>query len=108
VVEALTAPDGGPSEDWLVFATTAQTRVHIQQRLASLRADEAASAGRRELVRALSEFEVDLLAAESSGETLSIARTLGYAEIDQMYAAVAAGSLPLDGLVTRFTEPGAA
>jgi GTP pyrophosphokinase len=103
VVEILTAPDASPSADWLSFATTAQTRVHIQQSLARTRADEAADAGRRTLGQALSEKQVDLLAAESSGETLSIARALGFAEIDQMYAAIAAGSLSVADLISRFT-----
>ncbi|MCW2937920.1 MAG: (p)ppGpp synthetase SpoT/RelA [Actinomycetia bacterium] len=102
VVEILTAPDGGPSGDWLLFATTAQTRVHIQQRLSRERADEASDAGRRTLVRALADHRVDLLAAEGRGESLSIARELGFAETDLMYAALDGGSLDLATLVTRF------
>jgi GTP pyrophosphokinase len=46
VVEILTAPEAGPSADWLTFAKAAQTRAHIQQWLARRRADEAAAAGR--------------------------------------------------------------
>jgi RelA/SpoT family (p)ppGpp synthetase len=102
VVEILTAPDAGPTEDWLTFATTAQTRVHIHHRLNRRKADEAALTGRRTLVLALAERSMDLLAAEGCGESLSIARELGYGEIDQMYAAVAAGDLDLERLLGRF------
>jgi GTP pyrophosphokinase len=105
VVEILTAPDGGPSEDWLEFATTTQTRVHIRHWLGRHRADEAADAGRRELALALAAHGVDLLAAEAGGESLSIARDLGYREIDHMYAAMDGGVLGIDELIVRFTEP---
>jgi GTP pyrophosphokinase len=102
VVEILTAPDAGPTEDWLKFATTAQTRVHIHHRLNRRKAEEAADAGRRTLVLALAGRSMDLLAAEGCGESLSIARKLGYGEIDEMYAAVAAGDLDLERLLERF------
>jgi GTP pyrophosphokinase len=102
VVEVLTAPDAGPSEGWLDFATTAQARVHVQQRLARFRADEAADAGRRELALALAARGIDLLAAEAQGDSLSIARDLGFLEVDEMYAAMIGGSLHRDRLVARF------
>jgi GTP pyrophosphokinase len=105
VVDILTAPEAGPSADWLEFAKTAQTRAHIQQWLARREADEAAAAGRRRLVRALAAQNIDLLVAEGSGSSLSIARGLGYAEIDEMYAAIAAGALSLDGILPRFAGP---
>ncbi|GAA2105201.1 RelA/SpoT family protein [Actinomadura alba] len=105
VVEILTAPGGGPSEEWLEFATTAQTRVRIQHWLASRRADEAADTGRRGLALALAAHGIDLLAAEAQGESLAIARGLGFVELDDMYAAMDGGRLSLDELVGRFTEP---
>jgi (p)ppGpp synthase/HD superfamily hydrolase len=105
VVEILTAPEAGPSADWLEFAKTAQTRAHIQQWLTRREADEAAATGRRRLVVALADHDIDLLVAEGSGNSLSIARGLGYAEIDEMYAALAAGSLSLDELLSRFARP---
>jgi GTP pyrophosphokinase len=102
VVEVLTAPDATPSESWLEFARAAPTRVHIQRWLARRRADEAAERGRQVLVRALAERNLDLLAAESRGDSLAIARSLGYSEIDGMYAELATGGLDLAGLVRRF------
>lgn len=104
VVEILTAPDGTPSAEWLEFATTAHTRVHIQDWLACHQADEDADNGRRRLVEALAEHDFDLLAAEVGGESLAIARDLGYADVSQLYAALTAGVLTLDDLVGRFTE----
>jgi RelA/SpoT family (p)ppGpp synthetase len=105
VVEILTAPEAGPSAEWLEFAKAAQTRAHIQQWLARRQADEAAAAGRRRLVEALATKGIDLLVAEGSGDSLSIARGLGYAEIDEMYAALAAGTLSLEELLPRFAKP---
>jgi GTP pyrophosphokinase len=104
VVEILTAPEAGPSADWLEFAKTAQTRAHIQQWLARREADEAAAVGRRRLLRALADHDIDLLVAEGSGNSLSIARGLGYAVIDEMYAALADGSLSLQELLSRFAR----
>jgi GTP pyrophosphokinase len=105
VVEILTAPEAGPSAEWLEFAKAAQTRAHIQQWLARRQADEAAAAGRRRLVQALATEGIDLLVAEGRGDSLSIARGLGYAEIDEMYAALAAGTLSLEELLPRFAKP---
>jgi GTP pyrophosphokinase len=103
VVEILTAPDGAPSPDWPDIAKTAQARVHILRHLAGLRADEAAQQGRTALLNALATREIDLLAAEAQGDSISIARDLGYTEPDDMYAAITAGSLPLPDLLPRFT-----
>ncbi|HEY7484365.1 MAG TPA: HD domain-containing protein [Streptosporangiaceae bacterium] len=105
LVEILTAPEAGPSADWLEFAKAAQTRAHIQHWLARRAADEAAVTGRHRLVRALADRDIDLLVAEGSGSSLSIARGLGYTEIDEMYAALAAGSLSLGDLLPRFARP---
>ncbi|HEU5028883.1 MAG TPA: HD domain-containing protein [Spirillospora sp.] len=104
VVEVLTDPAGSPSEDWLDFAVTVPARMHIRRSLALRRAEEAADAGRRTLVRALAQRRLDLLAAEARGDSLAVARDLGYGEIDQMYGALAAGALGLDDLVARFTR----
>lgn len=102
VVEILTDPEGCPSADWLQIAATAPARVHIQRWLAHRQTEEVSAQGRRRLVQALADRQVDLLAAEAHGESLAIARDLGYAEVDQMYAALASGSLSLEELVTRF------
>ena len=102
VVEVLTDPGGGPSEEWLRFAVTAQARVHIRRSLDRHRAEEAATAGRRTLLRALAERRIDLLTAEAHGDSLRIARALGHADVDRMYAALATGDLGLDDLITRF------
>ncbi|WP_341770659.1 RelA/SpoT family protein, partial [Actinomadura rubrisoli] len=102
VVEILTDPAGAPSEDWLEFAVTVPARVHIQQGVSRRRAEDAAASGRRRLVRALAGRSVDLLAAEARGDSLAVARALGYGEIDEMYGALTTGSLRLDDLLARF------
>ncbi|MBT2211105.1 bifunctional (p)ppGpp synthetase/guanosine-3',5'-bis(diphosphate) 3'-pyrophosphohydrolase [Actinomadura sp. NEAU-AAG7] len=105
VVEILTDPSGAPSEDWLDLAATVAARVHIRLGLARRRAEEAAEAGRRRLVQALAGRHVDLLAAEARGESLAVARALGYPETDAMYGALATGALCLDDLLARFARP---
>ncbi|WP_242886664.1 RelA/SpoT family protein [Actinomadura litoris] len=105
VVEILTDPSGAPSEDWLDLAATVAARVHIRLGLARRRAEEAAEAGRRRLVQALAGRHVDLLAAEARGESLAVARALGYPETDAMYGALGTGALGLDDLLARFARP---
>ncbi|GAA1573718.1 hypothetical protein GCM10009678_65430 [Actinomadura kijaniata] len=101
VVEVLTDPEGVPSEEWLSFAVTAPARVHVQRWLARRRAEEAAETGRGRLARALA-GRVDLLSAEAHGDSLAVARALGYADVDQLYAAVGSGALDLADLLPRF------
>ncbi|WP_233358815.1 RelA/SpoT family protein [Thermomonospora amylolytica] len=103
VVEILTDPEGSPTPDWLQVATTAPARVHIQSWLSGRQTEEAAALGRHRLARLLADHDLDLLTAEAHGTSLSIARDLGFTEIDDMYAAIATGSLPLDALLPRFT-----
>ncbi|MEO5873902.1 MAG: HD domain-containing protein [Streptosporangiaceae bacterium] len=106
VVEILTAPDAAPSADWPDFARTAQARVHIVRHLAGLRADEAAHEGRALLSTALADLEIDLLNVETCGDSVSIARDLGFTEPDHMYAALTTGALPLLDLLTLFDDGG--
>ncbi|WP_131742534.1 RelA/SpoT family protein, partial [Actinomadura roseirufa] len=105
VVKVLTDPAGVPSEEWLGFAVTAPARLRIRQGLVLRRAEEAAEAGRRRLVRALAGRHVDLLAAEARGDSLAVARDLGYGRIDDMYGALGDGDLSLDALLARFARP---
>ncbi|RAY10923.1 bifunctional (p)ppGpp synthetase/guanosine-3',5'-bis(diphosphate) 3'-pyrophosphohydrolase [Actinomadura craniellae] len=106
VIEVLTDPQAHPTDDWLGFATTPQARVHIQRRLSHDSAEEASRAGRDRLDRALAERGTDLLAAETHGESLAIARDLGFDEVDRLYAALDDGSVALDDLLPRFLPPG--
>ncbi|MFD0536360.1 HD domain-containing protein [Actinomadura luteofluorescens] len=59
----------------------------------------------RRLVRALAARGVDLLAAEARGDSLAVARDLGYGDVDAMYAALGTGVLGLDDLLARFARP---
>jgi GTP diphosphokinase / guanosine-3',5'-bis(diphosphate) 3'-diphosphatase len=103
VVQILTHPASTPSKDWLDFAVTAAARVHIQRRLARRQSEESAEAGRQVLATALAARRLDLLAAEAHGESLAIARDLGFTEIDDMYAALTEGALELADLLARFS-----
>ncbi|MEV5572824.1 HD domain-containing protein [Spirillospora sp. NPDC052269] len=101
VVEVLTGPGAAPSADWLDFAVTAHARVGISEWLARHHAERSADTGRRRLAEALAGRRVDLLAAEARGDALAVARDLGYAELEEMYAALDAGSLHLPELLAR-------
>ncbi|RMI46404.1 TGS domain-containing protein, partial [Actinomadura harenae] len=101
VVEVLTGPGASPSPEWLDFAVTAHARVGISEWLARHHAERSADAGRRRLAEALAGRRVDLLAAEARGDALAVARDLGYAELEEMYAALEAGSLRLPDLLAR-------
>ncbi|ROO89300.1 GTP pyrophosphokinase [Actinocorallia herbida] len=102
VVEILTAPDACPGPDWLEFVRTAQARVHIQGFLDAQAADERARSGREALSAALAAQGVDLLAAETAGDSLGVARSLGHSSPESLYLALADGALPLDDALSRF------
>ncbi|MFC4912702.1 RelA/SpoT family protein [Actinomadura gamaensis] len=101
VVEVLTGPAAAPSADWLDFAVTAHARMEIAQALARSRAERSADAGRRGLREALAGRRVDLLAAEARGDALAVARDLGFGELEELYAALDAGSVRLPDLLER-------
>ncbi|MCD0451925.1 HD domain-containing protein [Actinocorallia sp. API 0066] len=103
VVEVLTAPDACPGPDWLSFARTAQARVHIQRFLDAQATDEAALTGREALRKALATQGIDLLTAETAGDSLAIARSLGHSTPESLYLAIASGTLPLPTALPHFT-----
>ncbi len=101
VVEILTGPGSGPSEDWLDAARTGHARVAIQQWLAERRSEAAGQAGRRLLSDALASHGLELLDLETGGGALTAARDLGYRDLESLYSAVAANTVTVADLTAR-------
>lgn len=75
--------------------------------LAAQSADDAADTGRRMVSEAVAATGMELLDLESRGVSGSVAGRLGYRELDDLYAAVAAGAVELDTLVSKLTADSA-
>jgi GTP pyrophosphokinase len=103
VVQILTDsdPDSGPSETWLRATRTGHARVHIQRRLTERRVEQAARTGRDMVAGALSAEGADLLELEADGTVLDACVHLGHHTLEDLYAAIAAGSITLPDLTTR-------
>jgi GTP pyrophosphokinase len=107
VVHILTSETASPSADGLVAATTPTARLLIRRHLAAQRADDAAEKGRRMVAEAVAAEGLELLDLECQGVSGSVAERLGHRELDDLYAAVAAGTVDLDALVTRLVAENA-
>ncbi|MFG2087031.1 MULTISPECIES: RelA/SpoT family protein [unclassified Spirillospora] len=101
VVEILTGPGSGPSDEWLDAARTGRARVEIQQWLAGRRSEAAGQAGRRLVADALAASDVELLDLETGGAALTAARHLGYHDLESLYSAVAANTVTVGDLTAR-------
>jgi GTP pyrophosphokinase len=107
VVQLITGPPADPPRSWLESARSAQARAHLQRWFANKAAEiarhaveQAAASGRQALAAALTSSGAHLLDLEASGMALRECRRLGYADLDDLYAAIGKGKLALDDLLT--------
>jgi GTP pyrophosphokinase len=102
VVDLITGPYADPPESWLAAAHSGHARAHLKAEIAQREAEEAASAGRAAVARALAPdrgIRRDLRELEDNGTAFSAARLLGYADLDALYEAVGRGDLAPGTLV---------
>jgi GTP pyrophosphokinase len=107
VVQLITGPPADPPESWLDAARSGQARVHLQQwfarrdvEIARKEAEQASTAGRRELAETLSDRGIDLLDLEADGTAHSECRKRGYEDLDALYEAVGKSEIRVDDLLT--------
>jgi len=107
VVQLITGPPADPPESWLDAARSGQARAHLQRWFANKEAEiarhdteQAAASGRHALAAALSRSGTHLLDLEANGTTLRECRRLGYADLDELYAAIDRAEITVDSLLT--------
>jgi GTP pyrophosphokinase len=101
-VEILTSrdPAKGPSRDWLKLVHTPGARAKIRAYFRAADRDENITSGHEALdreLRKLARRDLVSLAAEVAG----VAHALGYADLDEFYAAIGYGSLRPAAVVSR-------
>ena len=84
-------PDAGPSRDWLNVVETPRAAAKIRQWFSRERRTDALESGRDEVARQLRHEGMSLEKA-TRGDTLpAVARSLNYADVDSLFAAVGEG-----------------
>ncbi|MCU7960076.1 MAG: bifunctional (p)ppGpp synthetase/guanosine-3',5'-bis(diphosphate) 3'-pyrophosphohydrolase, partial [gamma proteobacterium symbiont of Bathyaustriella thionipta] len=98
-VEILTAKEGGPSRDWLntqaAYITTSRARNRIKQWFRQHDWESNVALGKEQLARALRPASVDI------EKLAAISQELEYAEIDDLYEALAMGALTTGVVAAR-------
>lgn len=104
IVEILTGSSSGPDEEWLNVVKTGPARVGISRQLSRRRFEKAASRGRHLLADELRLRGVDLTEIEARGTATSVARRLGYAELDSLYAAAESEDVGITEIIEAMTR----
>jgi len=105
-VEVFTAkvPSAGPSRDWLQIVATPRARNKIRQWFSRERREDAIESGREELAKALRREGLGVHKEASAPALESLAQTLGYAEVDGLYAAIGDGRISAKSVVQRLVR----
>ena len=102
VVDLITGPYADPPDSWLAAAHSGHARAHLKAAIAHRKADEAAALGRSAVAKALQgSGQGNLRDREDDGTAFSVARRLGYADLDSLYEAVGCGELSVAGFLTH-------
>ena len=109
VVEILTttAPDHGPSRDWLQLVKTSEARNKIRAWYKKERREENIEQGREELERELARNFIRLSDADKEEFLLAQARRQHCASVDDFYAAIGYGGISLSRLIPRMKDDAA-
>lgn len=109
VVEILTtsAPNHGPSRDWLHLVKTSEARNKIRAWYKKERREENIEQGREELEKELARNFIRLSDEDREEFLLAQAKRQHYASIDDFYAAIGYGGILLSRLIPRMKEEAA-
>jgi GTP pyrophosphokinase len=99
-------PEAVPSQAWLESVRTGHARAAIQAALARARTEQAARDGRARVAAVLGARDVELLELERDGTALSVARALGFYDLEDLYEATEVGGVDQGALLERLL-PGA-
>jgi GTP diphosphokinase / guanosine-3',5'-bis(diphosphate) 3'-diphosphatase len=107
VVDLITGPYADPPDSWLAAAHSGHARAHLKAAIARRKADEAAALGRAAVAKALSaqhrEQGGSLRDREDDGTAFSVARRLGYTDLDALYEAVGRDELSAPEFLAHLT-----
>ncbi|SOC54275.1 RelA/SpoT family protein [Ornithinimicrobium cerasi] len=103
VVEIITskAEDAGPSRDWMSFVKSARARNKIRQWFTRERREEMVEAGKDQIARVLRKQNAPLQRLMSHDTLSAVGETLGYKDIEGLYAAVGEGHVSPQHVVSQ-------
>jgi GTP pyrophosphokinase len=106
VVEVFTSKSesAGPSRDWLSFVMSPRARNKIRQWYARERREDAIDEGKESISRAMRKAALPLQRLMGGDALLTLAKDLGYADIDALYAAVGERHVSAQTVVTRLVQ----
>ncbi|UQE73235.1 MULTISPECIES: RelA/SpoT family protein [unclassified Gordonia (in: high G+C Gram-positive bacteria)] len=103
VVEVFTSKDetAGPSKDWQNFVVSPRAKAKIRQWFAKERREEALEAGKEAIVKEVRRGGLPLQRLLSAESVTTLAKELGYADVDALYTAVGEHNLTAGRVVHR-------
>jgi GTP pyrophosphokinase len=97
-------PTAGPSQDWLKIVASSRARNKIRQWFSRERREDAIENGREEFVKALRREGLPIQRMVASHELAQLATTLGFEDLDSLYAAIGEGHASAHGVAQRLAR----
>jgi guanosine-3',5'-bis(diphosphate) 3'-pyrophosphohydrolase len=94
-------PTAGPSQDWLKIVVSARARNKIRQWFSRERREDSIDSGREELVKALRREGLPAQQLSAPAALGEIASSLGFSDVDSLYAAIGDGHNSARNIVQR-------
>jgi guanosine-3',5'-bis(diphosphate) 3'-pyrophosphohydrolase len=102
IVEIVTSKSGkGPSRDWLGIVASPRARQKIKQHFRREEREDSQHSGRDLLQETLRRAGVPAQKVLTSSEFAAIAKEVGFAKTDDLYAAVGSGRVPVRTVVNK-------
>jgi guanosine-3',5'-bis(diphosphate) 3'-pyrophosphohydrolase len=102
IVEIITSKSSkGPSRDWLGIVSSPRAKQKIRQYFRREQREDSQHSGRDLLQETLRRAGVPAQKILSSAEFATIAKEVGYAKIDDLYAALGSGRVPVRTVVNK-------
>ncbi|MEJ7844624.1 MAG: bifunctional (p)ppGpp synthetase/guanosine-3',5'-bis(diphosphate) 3'-pyrophosphohydrolase [Acidimicrobiales bacterium] len=94
----------GPSRDWLQLVTTPRATNKIRQWFSRERREDAIESGREDLVKAMRREGLPVQKLTTGPTLPEVARSLNYADVDALHAAIGEGHVSAKAVADRVTR----
>jgi GTP pyrophosphokinase len=104
IVEIITSKTGNPSRDWLTFVRTSRASAKIRQYFSKERREQSLADGRDQIARLLRKEGLGLTASKRDELLGQVAVSLGYRDLESLYAAVGDGNAQPQTVTSRLVR----
>ncbi|OCL25145.1 (p)ppGpp synthetase [Orenia metallireducens] len=105
IIEILTSNNSGPSRDWLNFVKTSRAKSKIKHWFKEQRKEESSIKGKEMLESRLKKENFTLKEAEKTKKLEEIAKKLGVANVEGLYAGIGYNKFSVSQVVKRLIPP---